>query len=384
MSWISDGEYQWRDLDLVRFRACEFDDEVAARVVQFTVADDRTRRQMQRSFDEHDVSLLVSFVERRSLAAWRDANHSALLEAIDALTAFPIVAPALGSWGRLALYVSRQIDVADSEIEARFSRVDRSLRHQYEVAQDALNRSEELVKVGYYQTSTSYGIGLLKVPQSHFGVQDLFGQGNLRYSVAHDLHGTFAPTVNLAEVAARLMDEVEALGWMASPLEVAPRANDWTVLVDWGSYLQPTGTLHVSFVRFADADADADAEDGGEAAPSHQEVDVWVSELPEDAEDAGSPGAEAGLGGLAEAGPVDDEAVGSVADEDEDEYGAEVDEDESEPVLIVERANLLVAIAPSPDFADDESAPDSAESPEIDLTAFSAVAERVLDATELT
>ncbi len=247
---------QWRDDlaahpygfnagDFVRFCADTNDDAVGSVVRSVATSGWDDCYGFRRSLGEADVEILRTYALRRIVQGRRQASLSALYEAFDAFALLPrvndvpweswfkgdlLVARSLG--GDFASFADRFADLADEHAVARS-----------DVAIESMSRVDSLAQCHLVEVSTSYGTGIVEtLVFRDTSPTGLFGTFRLRDNVVE-----FAPTTNVAQLAASLADGLDATRRVITgPIGQDQLAGTLFSLVVAGAYLPCAGCL--SFV----------------------------------------------------------------------------------------------------------------------------------------
>jgi hypothetical protein len=227
--------------DLVRFRATETDDAVAALVRAVVAEGWDGAEEFRRALTRDALDALALFVARRVVLARRSSSMSAVYEALDAVAL--MAAPeevAWDSWVKTGLFVARTLGGDADQLNRQFEDVaSEDLVGRWHVALEAMNRVEELSQCHMAEVATSYGVGLVELltfPDSPGGFYRAPGlaKGPVPY----------APVTNLADLAVRLADSLDASGAVSTgPLVQDQLAATTFTLTSAGSYIECTGCL---------------------------------------------------------------------------------------------------------------------------------------------
>ena len=252
--------------EFVRFRDHPNDEVVASAVRQVGALGSEACETFRRLANKDTTATLGLFAMRRVLAARRRASLSLALEATDAFALLPTLNDVpWESWLKADLWVARSLGGDLDAISQRFE----DLAHgdhaaRFDVAAESMNRVPDLATCHIAEVTTTYGTGFVETlvyrGAPSFGV---FGAPSRLGNNEID----FAPTTNLAQLAASLADALDATGKVvASPIGQDQLVATSFSLAIAGSYVPSAGCL--SFV----ADSDGNA-------PSFS---VFVAELDED------------------------------------------------------------------------------------------------------
>jgi hypothetical protein len=257
---------QYRDVDedFVRFRDDPMDDAVKSVVTSIVATEEAERDRFRAALDDDAVGTLLLYAKRRTLQARRRSSMNLVDEAIDALAFVPTIADVpWDTWLKAALFVARSLGRDIESIAERFgtlSTVESAQR--FDVAFEAMTRVESLQQCFIAEVTTNYGSGFVETIVH----RDTKSTGAF-YSAPRQADDVvpFAPTTNLAQLAASLADAFDA----QDPLHTGAIAQDQLAGMSFsqqvpGGFLETAGCL--SFYA--------------EAASHQVSFKVFVAELP--------------------------------------------------------------------------------------------------------
>jgi hypothetical protein len=230
--------------EFIRFRA-DVNDDVVAGVVRSVVAEGALGCDVfRRGLSDEESNTLRLFAMRRTLLGRRQSSLGPLYEALDAFAMLPTPDDVpWDSWVKAALFVARSLGGNLELVEGRFEDLAEPLVERGHVAFEALNRVESLDQCHLVEVTTNHGIGVVEtmVFRSKPTVA-FFGAPRQADHVVE-----FAPTTNLAQLAASLADALDA----SSKVVTGPIGQDQLAASSFGqtasgSYLPVAGCL--SFV----------------------------------------------------------------------------------------------------------------------------------------
>ena len=274
--------YRDVDEDFIRFHDGAIDDDVSSIVNSVIGSDDTQRDGFRRSLDPESVETLRIYAKRRVLQSRR---RSSMNPAEDAMDAFALLAAndvPWGTWVKAGLFIARSLGCDIDAIGQHFGEVStvESAEH-FDVAFEAMSRVESLDQCFIAEVTTTYGTGFIEtiVHRDTTATGSFFSAPRQADDVV-----TFAPTTNLAQLAASLADAFDATG----DLHTGAIAQDQLAGMSFsqqvsGAFLDTNGCL--SFY--------ADAPDGATS------FKVFVAELPEETD----------VASLASGAEGDDQAV---------------------------------------------------------------------------
>jgi hypothetical protein len=248
-SLLSELHYDERDDDLVRFRPSAVD-ETVARVVR-TVREVRSESPQDEGHDneppsDDDADLLVVFARRRTLQARREGSSHHVSEALEAYSLLTREEDVpWESWFKAALFIGRELGLDLDVAHRRFvEEAPELLGQRADVAFDALARIETLAQCHVIEVTTTYGPGLLETTVVRDqGVKSWGGITGQPVALGQFLVD-FAPTTNLAQLAATLADALEATQRVTcSSIRQDQLIGATFDLVTSGSYLESLGCL---------------------------------------------------------------------------------------------------------------------------------------------
>ncbi len=248
--------------DFVRFRADPNDDVVGSIVRSVATSGWDSCHEFRRSLDEEVAETLRLYALRRIVQGRRQASLSALYEAMDTFALLPRVDDVpWESWFKGDLFVARSLGGDVDSFADRFADVaDEHAVSRSDVAIESMSRVDSLDQCHLVEVVTSYGTGFVEtLVFRDTSAAGFFGTLRLRDNLVG-----FAPTTNLAQLAASIADELDATHRVITgPIGQDQLAGTLFSLVVPGGYLPCAGCL--SFVA-----------DGVEGAPS---LTAFVAEL---------------------------------------------------------------------------------------------------------
>jgi hypothetical protein len=230
--------------EFIRFRA-DANDDVVAGVVRSVVAEGaRGCDEFRRGLSEADTETLRLFAMRRTLLGRRQSSLGPLYEALDAFALLPTPDDVpWDSWVKAALFVARSMGGDLDIVERRFEDLAEPLVERGHVALEAMNRVESLDQCHLVEVTTDHGIGVVEtmVFRSKSTIAFLGTPRQADHAIE------FAPSTNLAQLAASLADALDA----SSTVVTGPIGQDQLAASSFGqttsgSYLPVAGCL--SFV----------------------------------------------------------------------------------------------------------------------------------------
>jgi len=252
LSPFADVRYELRDDDLVRFRASDLDDRLSLTVRSLADGLDQRRDDVRVYWDEETHDTLSLFARRRLLTALRDQSSRAIEDAFDAYALMPRENDVpWESWFKATAFVARQLGVDVAQAQDRFREVATvACANRADVAFDALARIDYLGQCHVFEVSTTYGPGLVETTVVRDqGAKSWGGITGMPVSLGQYAVG-YAPTTNLAQMAATIADALDATDEVScSSIRQDQLVGATFDLVTSGSYVESLGCL--SF--FADA-----------------------------------------------------------------------------------------------------------------------------------
>jgi hypothetical protein len=230
--------------EFIRFRA-DANDDLVAGVVRSVVAEGaRGCDVFRRGLGDGETDTLRLFAMRRTLLGRRQSSLGPLYEALDAFALLPTPDDVpWDSWVKAALFVARSIGGDLDAVERRFEDLAELLVERGHVAFEAMNRVESLDQCHLVEVTTDHGIGVVEtmVFRSKSTIAFLGAPRQADHAIE------FAPTTNLAQLAASLADALDA----SSTVVTGPIGQDQLAASSFGqttsgSYLPVAGCL--SFV----------------------------------------------------------------------------------------------------------------------------------------
>jgi hypothetical protein len=263
--------------EFIRFRA-DANDDVVTGVVRSVVAEGALGCDVfRRSLGTEEAETLRLFAMRRTLLGRRQASLGPLYEALDgfALLPTPDDVP-WDSWVKAGLFVARSMGGDVDLLERRFEDLAEPLVERGHVAFEAMNRVESLDQCHLIEVTTDHGVGVVEtmVFRSKSTIAFLGAPRQADHAI------DFAPTTNLAQLAASLADALDASGTVVTgPIGQDQLAASSFGQTTSGSYLPVAGCLSFvaenaigSFTVFvAELLEDTDAEELAEGASDTDE-----------------------------------------------------------------------------------------------------------------
>jgi hypothetical protein len=320
---LAASPYQDVDEDFIRFRDEPVDDAVKSIVTSVAMSDESDRDRFRKALGPDEVETLRLYAKRRILQARRRSSMNLVDDAIESFALIPETADVpWDTWLKAGLLGARSLGRDIESIAARFGELSSiQSAERFDVAFDAMSRVETLAQCFIAEVSTTYGTGFIEtlVHRDTKATGAFYGAPRQADDIV-----PFAPTTNLAQLAANLADAFDA----TDHLHTGAIAQDQLAGMSFsqqvsGAFLETTGCL--SF--YADAAEDT------------KSFRVFVAELPDD---------------------VDVEALAS---------GAELDDQ----AVCFDDTRLILLIAP-PNFEDDDDTT-------FDFSEYVAVARQVLRAS---
>lgn len=264
--------------DFIRFREDPRDDAIGSLVRELSLAGADAAADLRSALGAVEAGTMGLFAMRRTLDARRLASTGAAGDALAALALEPsITAVPWDSWLKAALFITRSLGGDVDAVAARFADLaDERALERLAVAVDALERVSSLAQCHLAEVTTTHGTGFVETlifrdsaPPGWLGTAPRLGDRFVGY----------APTTNLAQLAATLADALDATGDVVTgPLGPDQLAAGPLGLTRHGSYVTTTGCL--SFVAEKVTDAAS--------------FSVFAAELPAEADVdellAGAPG----------------------------------------------------------------------------------------------
>lgn len=280
---LAAASYRDVDEDFIRFRDEAVDDTVKSVLASVVNTDESERDRFRKALGPDDVETLRLYAKRRTLQARRRSSMNLVDDAMEAFALIPdTVDVPWDTWLKGGLVVARSLGRDIESIAVRFGELSSVQSAQrFDVAFDAMSRVETLAQCFIVEVSTTYGTGFIETLVH----RDTKTSGAF-YSAPRqaDEIVPFAPTTNLAQLAASLADALDA----TDHLHTGAITQDQLAGMSFsqqvsGAFLVTTGCL--SF--YADSSED------------NMSFRVFVAELP-DGEDVAS---------LASGAELDDQAV---------------------------------------------------------------------------
>jgi hypothetical protein len=278
--------YRDVDEDFIRFRDDPQDDAVKSIVDAVGATDDDERDRFRDAQGPEEVATLRLYAMRRTLQARRRSSMNLVDDAVAALAliATPPDVP-WDTWLKAALFIARSLGRDLDSIAVRFGELSSiESAERFDVAFEAMNRVEGLSQCFIVEVTTNYGTGFIETLVH----RDTKSTGAF-YSAPRQADDVvpFAPTTNLAQLAASLADALDA----TEKLHTGAIAQDQLAGMSFsqqvsGAFLDTTGCL--SF--YADSPVD------------EKSFKVFVAELPDDVD----------VPTLASGAELDDQAVCSI------------------------------------------------------------------------
>jgi hypothetical protein len=240
---LKDTQYRDVDEDFIRFRDDELDDAVKGIVASVIAADESARDEFRVALDADTVDTLRLYGKRRTIQARRRSSMNVVDDAMDAFALIPTDTDVpWDTWLKAALFVARSLGRDLDSIGERFgehSTIESAQR--FDVAYEAMSRVETLSQCFIAEVTTNYGTGFIET-LVHRDRQANFAFYNAPRQ-ADDVV-PFAPTTNLAQLAASLADALDA----TQRLHTGALAQDQLAGMSFsqqvsGAFLETTGCL---------------------------------------------------------------------------------------------------------------------------------------------
>ncbi|MGH9020239.1 MAG: hypothetical protein ACRDV0_04390 [Acidimicrobiales bacterium] len=274
--------YARRSEDLVRY-VDDPNDDAVRRVVGVLA---ESRRGGPVALEEGDLSTLGLYAERRVVAARRRASLTLVDDVLDCYALFPRVTDVpWDSWMKAAVFIARDAGRdLDSMQDVFVTNAPPAMARRFDVVLESMNRVESLAQCHVAEVTTSYGVGLLKT----LVLSDTSTTGSWLSTPRRpdDVVG-YAPSTNLAQVAASLADDLEQTHAMvAGPIVQSQLAGSLFSLIVPGAFVPTSGCLSVA----------------GDAADHGTSLTAYVAEPSEgyDAADLAAAATGAGLFAVAD------------------------------------------------------------------------------------
>ncbi len=320
---LAASPYRDVDEDFIRFRDEPNDDAVKSIVASVVGSDESERDRFRKALGPEEVETLRLYAKRRILQARRRSSMNLVDDAIESFALIPENSDVpWDTWLKAGLLGARSLGRDIGSIAERFGELSSvQSAERFDVAFDAMSRVETLAQCFIAEVSTTYGTGFIEtlVHRDTKATGAFYGAPRQADDIV-----AFAPTTNLAQLAASLADAFDA----TEHLHTGAIAQDQLAGMSFsqqvaGAFLETKGCL--SF--YADA------------AEDNKSFRVFVAELPDD---------------------VDVEELAS---------GAELDDQ----AVCFDDTRLILLLAP-PNFDDDDEAT-------FDFSAYVATAQQVLRAS---
>jgi hypothetical protein len=280
---LAASPYQDLDEDFIRFRDDPVDDAVKSVVASVVGSDETDRDRFRRSLGPDEVETLRLYGKRRTLQARRRSSMNLVDDAMEAFALIPETSDVpWDTWLKAGLLGARSFGRDIESIAVRFGELS-SVRsaERFDVAFEAMSRVENLSQCFIAEVSTTYGTGFIEtlVHRDTKATGAFYGAPRQADDIV-----PFAPTTNLAQLAASLADAFDA----SEHLHTGAITQDQLAGMSFsqqvsGAFLETTGCL--SF--YADA------------AEDNKSFRVFVAELPDDVD----------VESLASGAALDDQAV---------------------------------------------------------------------------
>jgi hypothetical protein len=320
---LAASPYRDVDEDFIRFRDDPVDDAVKSVVASIVASDESGRDGFRKALGPDEVETLRLYAKRRILQARRRSSMNLVDDAMEAFALIPELTDVpWDTWLKAGLFEARSLGRDIESIAVRFGELSSiQSAERFDVAFEAMSRVETLAQCFIAEVSTTYGTGFIEtlVHRDTKATGAFYGAPRQADDIV-----PFAPTTNLAQLAANLADAFDA----TEHLHTGAIAQDQLAGMSFsqqvsGAFLETTGCL--SF--YADA------------AEDDQSFRVFVAELPDDVD----------IESLASGAQLDDQAV------------------------CFDDNRLILMLAP-PNFDDDDSSA-------FDFSAYLATAQQVLRAS---
>jgi hypothetical protein len=231
---------QLGDSDFVRFLVDPHDDGVARIIESSSLLEPASRTEFRRRLDDDAVFMLRRFSQRRTLQGFRENSRQLLHEALTGFSLLPFANVPWDTWLRAALFLARPLG---EDLEVFASTFEDSAQERAGIAVSAVGRVADLGQCHLVEVTTSYGVGLVELPAQ----KDRASRGRSVAPLLDHNAALYEPSTNLAAVAARLADAIDAqkpmrAGWIS----YSQLAAQWFSLRVTGSWLPTTGGLGFS------------------------------------------------------------------------------------------------------------------------------------------
>ncbi|MGB8197130.1 MAG: hypothetical protein WCF25_09020 [Acidimicrobiales bacterium] len=258
--------YRDVDEDFIRFRDVPVDDALKSIVTSVVASDDSDRDSFRRALGADEVETLRLYAKRRIVQSRRRSSVNLVDDAFDALALLPETSEVpWDTWLKAGLLGARSLGRDIETIAVRFGEIASvQAAERFDVAFDAMSRVETLEQCFITEVSTTYGTGFIEtlVHRDTKATGAFYGAPRQADDIV-----PFAPTTNLAQLAASLADAYDA----TEHLHTGAIAQDQLAGMSFsqqvsGAFLTTTGCL--SF--YADS------------AQDNKSFRVFVAELPDD------------------------------------------------------------------------------------------------------
>jgi len=258
--------YRDVDEDFIRFRDDPVDDALKSIVTSVVVSDDADRDRFRRALGPDEVETLRLYAKRRIVQSRRRSSVNLVDDAIEALALLPETSDVpWDTWLKAGLLGARSLGRDIETIAVRFGEIaSDQAAERFDVAFDAMSRVETLEQCFITEVSTTYGTGFIEtlVHRDTKATGAFYGAPRQADDIV-----PFAPSTNLAQLAASLADAYDA----TDHLHTGAIAQDQLAGMSFsqqvsGAFLATTGCL--SF--YADS------------AQDNMSFRVFVAELPDD------------------------------------------------------------------------------------------------------
>ncbi len=235
--------YRDVDEDFIRFRDDPLDDAVKSIVTSVCLADEGERDRFRDAIGPEEVATLRLYAQRRTLQSRRRSSMNLVDDAVEALALIPTeVDVPWDTWLKAALFIARSLGRDLAPIAERFGELSTiESAQRFDVVFEAMNRVVELSQCFIAEVTTKNGTGFIEtlVHRDTKSLGSFYGAPRQADDVV-----PFAPTTNLAQLAASLADALDA----TERLHTGAIAQDQLAAMSFsqqvaGAYLETTGCL---------------------------------------------------------------------------------------------------------------------------------------------
>ena len=192
--------------DLVRFRADDGDNAVAAMVQASELYDDETRAALRMLLTSNSKEILALFARRRILLGRRTSNATYFGQALAAFSLLPKVKDVpWNTWLLAAVFLGGYSN--DSDVVALYGGPDSPGGSLCRSIQASLAHGGSLDMCHLREVNTTYGAGMIELPLPH----DVAARSWSRAPIIDRDDATYSPTINLAQLAVDVADALDQL-----------------------------------------------------------------------------------------------------------------------------------------------------------------------------